>query len=128
MGRIVHFEIHAENMQRAADFYGKLFGWKFDSWGDGTYWLITTGPDDKMGINGGMAKREGPVPKEGQPMNGFVNIVDVENIDEHIKKILKAGGVLALDKMPIPGMGYSAYFKDPEGNTFGIFQEDSAAK
>ncbi|MCX6616302.1 MAG: VOC family protein, partial [Acidobacteria bacterium] len=46
MPRVVHFEIAADNMERAAEFYEQVFGWKFQKWsGPQEYWLITTGPD-----------------------------------------------------------------------------------
>ena len=39
----------------------------------------------------------------------------------------KAGGTLALPKMPVPGIGWLAYMKDTEGNIFGMIQADTAA-
>ncbi|HET7839519.1 MAG TPA: VOC family protein [Rectinemataceae bacterium] len=128
MGRIIHFEIHAADFKRATVFYGELFGWKFESWGDGSYSVITTGPDTSKGINGGMTKRTGPAPTAGQAVDGFVNIIEVPSVDEYTKKILAAGGSLSHGKETVPSMGYSAYFRDPEGNLFGIFQIDAAAK
>jgi uncharacterized protein len=128
MGRIIHFEIHASDMKKASEFYGKLFDWKFESWGDGSYSLITTGPDGPNGINGGMMKRMGPPPTEGQAVSSFVSVIEVPSVDEWTKKIQAAGGKLALPKQSIPEMGYSAYFKDPDGNLFGIFQVDPGAK
>ena len=42
MPKIVHFEIPADNTERARQFYGKLFGWIFDKApsGDLLYWMI----------------------------------------------------------------------------------------
>ena len=54
MGRVVHFEIHAENPQRAIAFYQGLFGWEITKWdGPMDYWMIRTGPKEQMGIDGG---------------------------------------------------------------------------
>ena len=44
MPRPVHFEIPAENPERAMQFYSTVFGWKFSKWeGPMDYWMITTG-------------------------------------------------------------------------------------
>ena len=62
MSRVVHFEIHAGDPERAINFYEKLFGWTFQKWeGPMPYWLVITGPDDQRGINGGLIKRQGEI-------------------------------------------------------------------
>jgi len=33
MGRVIHFEIHVNDMERAKKFYGEVFGWSFQDWG-----------------------------------------------------------------------------------------------
>jgi predicted enzyme related to lactoylglutathione lyase len=127
MSRAVHFEIHASNPQAAIDFYTGLFGWSFNKWEAGDYWLIHTGPDDKPGINGGLMPRRGPVPEAMAAMNAFVITVDVDNVDQVVAGALAAGGATALPKMPVPGIGWLAYLKDPDGNIFGVMQADTAA-
>ncbi len=129
MSRVVHFEIHAENPERAIAFYQGVFGWQFQKWaGPMDYWLITTGADTERGINGGMIRRMGPGPLEMQAVNAYVCTISVTAIDESVAKALAAGGVLALEKMPIPGIGWLAYVKDTEGNIVGIMQSDPQAK
>jgi predicted enzyme related to lactoylglutathione lyase len=128
MSRVVHFEIHAENPERAVGFYQKLFGWEITKWGGpAEYWLIKTGPDGTPGINGGLMRRHGPAPAEGQPVNAFVCTIDVTALDATLGQALAAGGTLALPKMPIPGIGWLAYVKDTEGNILGLMQPDRAA-
>lgn len=129
MQRIVHFEIHAENPQRAVKFYENVFDWHFQKWeGPQDYWLITTGPDDAPGINGGLMYRQGPAPEENQPANSFVCTVDISNVDETVKKVEANGGRIAVPKMAVPGVGWLAYFKDTEGNIVGMMQSDPEAK
>ena len=129
MSRVVHFEIHAENPERAMAFYQGVFGWKFQKWdGPMDYWLITTGSDTERGINGGMIRRRGPGPVEMQAVNAYVCTIGVTAIDESVTKALAAGAVLALPKMPIPGIGWLAYVKDTEGNILGVMQPDPQAK
>ncbi len=128
MSRVVHFEIQAADPARAVRFYTELFGWRFHEWTGGEdYWLITTGPDDRPGINGGLLRRRGPAPTEGQPVNAHVCTVDVAALDEVVARVPGAGGTVAVAKMPIPGVGWLAYLKDTEGNIFGVMQEDPTA-
>ena len=129
MARVIHFEIHAENPERAIAFYQGLFGWKFDKWaGPMDYWLIVTGPDSEKGINGGMIRRMGPPPIEMQAVNAYCCTIQIDAIDAMVANIVKAVGTIALPKMPIPGVGWLAYVKDTEGNIVGVMQPDIAAK
>ena len=127
MPRVVHFEIHAADPDRAVNFYKTLFGWEFQKWeGPMDYWLITTGPNEQPGINGGLVQRQGEI--DGQAVIAYVCTVDVENLDASVQKAVDNGGQIALPKMPIPGMGWLAYCKDTEGNIFGMMQGDPNAK
>lgn len=137
MNRVIHFEIHATDTAKMAEFYRTVFGWEIRKWDNPSidYWMVMTGPDVKKGevaaepgINGGITGRKGPAPKGGEPVSSFVCTIGVPSVDEHIKKIESAGGSLALPKMAIPGLAWLAYCKDIEGNIFGIFEEDKGAK
>jgi predicted enzyme related to lactoylglutathione lyase len=126
MPRVVHFEIHAEDLERAIRFYRGLFGWEFTKWsGPQDYWLIKTGPDGQPGINGGMVRRHGTV--DGQAVIAYVCTVDVPSVDATLQALPEKGGTVALPKMPIPGIGWLAYGKDTEGNIFGFMQRDPTA-
>lgn len=127
MPRVVHFEIHATEPERAIRFYHDLFAWQFNKWaGPGDYWLIITGPKEEPGIDGGLVRRRGAI--DGQAVLAYVCTVDVRSVDATVNTALKHGGSLALAKMAVPGVGWLAYLKDPEGNVFGIMQADPAAK
>jgi uncharacterized protein len=129
MPRVSHFEIHADNPDRAIQFYTGLFGWQFQKWdGPMPYWLVTTGPDSEPGINGGLMKRMGPPPADMQAVNAYVCTTIVPNLDASVEKALATGGTIALPKMPVPGVGWLAYVKDTEGNILGVMQRDPAAK
>ena len=122
MPRPIHFEIPVEKPQRAIDFYSHVFGWKFNKWdGPTDYWLISTGQAPEPGIDGGLLLRRDP----NQPC---VNTVGLENLDQTIETVLTKGGSMALAKMPVPGVGWLAYCKDPDGNIFGMMQNDPSAK
>jgi uncharacterized protein len=129
MPRVVHFEIHATDPDRAVAFYRAVLEWEFTKWdGPAEYWMVKTGPDDQRGINGGLVRRHGPAPGEMQAVNAFVCTVDVPAVDEYVGKATAAGGTVALPKMAIPGVGWLAYVKDPDGNILGMMQMDVTAK
>ncbi|MBB3113199.1 hypothetical protein FHS18_005302 [Paenibacillus phyllosphaerae] len=131
MGRVVHFEIHVDNMERAQKFYGEVFGWTFQDWTEYAgmpYYGAVTGDDQEMGINGALVKRQGPPPAPGQPMNGFACTMGVADYDATEAKILEQGGIVALPKYALPGMAWQGYYIDTEGNVIGIHQPDENAK
>jgi predicted enzyme related to lactoylglutathione lyase len=128
MNRPIHFEIHAENTERAIAFYTKLFGWQFSQWAGQPYWLVKTGEDGTPGINGGLLPRQGPGPTGMAAVSAYVCTTGVEDLDAMVAKAVAAGGSVAVPKMPIPTMGWLAYCKDTEGNLFGMMQMDVNAK
>jgi predicted enzyme related to lactoylglutathione lyase len=126
MSRVVHFEIHADDPQRAANFYQEVFGWQIQKWdGPAEYWLVTTGKPPEPGIDGAILQRQGPI--NGDAVIAYVCTVDVASVDDTIAKITSLGGTIALPKMPVPGIGWLAYAKDIEGNIFGVMQSDHNA-
>lgn len=127
--RITHFEIQAENVERAITFYTDVFGWEFPKWMDG-YWGVMTAPagSKEPGINGGLLKRPCPPPAPEQGTNAFVCTVQVDNFDDIAAKIEKAGGKVAMPKFAIMNMAWQGYFIDTEGNTFGLHQTDPNAR
>lgn len=132
MNRVIHFEIQADDIERAKNFYEKVLGWKVEKWMDGEggegesgmeYWGLITGPDGTPGINGGMYKR--PADKK---IYTYDCTVSVENIDQAIAAVKKNGGEIRPDektgqeKMEIPKVGWFAIATDTEGNNFSIMQ------
>jgi uncharacterized protein len=128
MSRVVHFEIQATQPQALADFYTQLLGWSISKWEGADYWLIDTGPADRPGINGGLLPRPGGGPVEGQAVNAFVCTVGVESLDDTLAKAASLGATTALPKNAVPGVGWLAYIKDPDGNILGLLQPDENAK
>ncbi len=121
MNRPVHFEIPVQEPEKAMEFYSKVFGWEFHKWeGPMEYWNITTGPLSEPGINGGLIRKF-------QPAQTCVNTIGVANLDQTVETVLTHGGVIALPKMPVPGVGWLAYCKDIDGHVFGVLQPDASA-
>lgn len=131
MSKIAHFEIQADDIDRAKKFYTAIFPeWSFEDWSKmagSTYWGITTGEKGKS-LSGGLQQRPVAAPKPEQGTNAFVITIQVENYDEMHEKILEAGGTVALPKFAFAGMAWQGYYIDTEGNTFGIHQADENAK
>ena len=117
MGRVVHFEISAEQPERAAGFYRTVFGWGIQKWeGPQDYWLVKTGDESKPGIDGGITPRSGD--------EHTVDTIDVESVDDTVSKVEASGGTVTVPKQAVPGVGWLAYFRDTEGNTVGILEAD----
>ena len=121
MPRVIHFEIGADDPNRAVQFYQKVFGWDIQKWnGPEDYWLVMTGPKEQPGIDGAIMKRVGTL--------ACVNTIDVPSVDEFAAKVTSHGGKIINPKMAIPGVGYFVNCQDSEGNVFGIIQNDPSAK
>jgi uncharacterized protein len=124
MPRVVHFELMADDPDRAVEFYKKVFEWEITKWnGPEDYWLIKTGEPESPGIDGGLMKRS-----DGKGFAPVTNTIDVNSVDEYLTSIKVNGGEVFVPKMAIPGVGWMAYCKDTEGNIFGIIQNDPEAK
>jgi predicted enzyme related to lactoylglutathione lyase len=127
MPRVVHFEIHAADPERAVNFYKMLFDWQFQKWeGPMEYWMVITGPDGQPGINGGLMRRQGEI--DGQAVIAYVCTVDVADVEASTTTAVANGGQVVVPKMPIPGVGWLVYCKDTEGNIFGMMQADTNAQ
>lgn len=127
----IHFEIQVDDIERAKAFYAAAFGWTFQDFGQMTgspYWGITAGAEGEPGINGGLMQRQGAAPATGSGTNAYVCTMGVADYDDTERKILAAGGQVALPKMALTGMAWQGYYLDTEGNTFGIHQPDPDAK
>lgn len=122
MWRVNHFDVSADDPERAMRFYGEVFGWKFEKWEcPFDYWLVMTGDPAEPGIDGGIAKRQNPDAH-------IMNFIDVPSVEESVEKIISRGGRILQEKQTIPGVGYTAIFQDTERNMFGIIQMDLNAR
>ncbi len=119
MARVVHFEIHADDPDRAERFYSEVFGWTITRWkGPLDYRLVSTG-EGAPGIDGAIMARSEP---GGAGVGGYVCTITVDDIGATERQVLAAGGQRVRDRQAIPGIGLHAYFRDTEGNIFGALQ------
>jgi predicted enzyme related to lactoylglutathione lyase len=122
MPTIVHFDVPAEDIERAKKFYSALLGWKFESFPEMQYNLITTtNLDGTPGVGGGMGKRM-------DPSQRMMNYFGVSSIDTAMKQVKSLGGSILSKKMAVPQMGYLVNCIDTEGNMFGLWEEDTKAR
>jgi hypothetical protein len=126
MKKVVHFEIPADDLERAKKFYS-IFDWQLSDWpmGDGSVYVGATTvaideqtymPKEPGAINGGIVKRDAYIKTPQVTIN-------VPSVDEYIEKVKTAGGKVVKDKQEIQGMGYFAYVNDTEGNLLGLWED-----
>jgi predicted enzyme related to lactoylglutathione lyase len=123
---IHHFSINADDVQRAQQFYAKVFGWKFEPWGPPGFFMIQTGTEKEPGIQGSLQGRRELV--KGQRMAGFECTVSVEDVDAIAKAVEANGGKVIMPKVTIPTVGRLIFFQDTEGNVAGAMHYDADAK
>ena len=121
-GKVVHFEIPADDPERAQAFYREAFGWQIDSMPEFQYAMVRTTATDERGmptepgaINGGMLRRQDPVTSP-------VITIAVDDIDGSLAQIEKLGGKTVQARQAVGEMGFAAYFTDPDGNLMGLWQ------
>jgi predicted enzyme related to lactoylglutathione lyase len=123
MRSVVHFEIPADDVARAKEFYRSVFDWQLQDMPEMDYTVVRTTDVDEAtqmptspgAINGGLVRR-------GQDTPTPVLTIDVESIDQALEQVEAAGGRVVRERTEIPGMGAYAYFTDPEGNTLGLWE------
>jgi hypothetical protein len=120
--KVVHFEIPADDLDRARAFYGEAFGWAINSIPELDYSTVETTPTDDTNmptesgaINGGMMRRQAPI-------TGPVLTIGVADVDASLRRIEELGGKVAIPKQAVADMGFTAYFSDPEGNLVGLWE------
>jgi predicted enzyme related to lactoylglutathione lyase len=119
---VCHFEIPAEDLAAAKEFYSKLFGWEVVeafSQEAPEYMLVRTS-EQQGALGGALFKR-------GEDGRGVTLYVMVESVDDAAAKLEELGGAVLVPKAPVPGMGWTVLARDPQGNPIGLFQEDKEA-
>jgi len=121
-GRVSHFEIPADDVSRAQNFYREAFGWGMNPVPEMNYTLVFTVPTDDNGqptepggINGGLMARQ-------EPQRNPVLTIEVDDISQALERVESLGGKVVADKMTVGDMGFAAYFTDTEGNVMGLWE------
>jgi len=111
---VVHFAIHADDVERARRFYEAVFGWRFEAGGPPGFYNVLTGTDDQPGILGALHERDEPL--AGSGTRGFTCTVAVDDLDDTRKRVVANGGTITYEQIEIPTVGTLTQFLDTEGN------------
>lgn len=121
-GRVVHFEIPFEDKDRAKRFYRDVFHWQVEEMPELDYVGVQTGPTGEDGmasepgyIGGGMTAKTGN-------STATVVVLDSRDIDADLARVESHGGQVLEPRAPVGDMGFAAYFRDPEGNVVGLWE------
>jgi predicted enzyme related to lactoylglutathione lyase len=110
-------DLSTPDADESSSFYGELLGWEAKEAGDpdetGGYRLFVK--EDKQ-VAGLM-----PIQQEGQPpsWNTYISVSDADEIADKVKD---AGGEVIVEPMDVMDLGRMAFFADPTGAAFGVWQ------
>ena len=119
---VVHFAIHADDVERARRFYESVFGWRFEAWGPPGFYNVDTGSAEHPGIHGALHARDEPL--TGTGFRGFTCTIAVDDLGEIRDRVVENGGSVHHDEMVIPTVGRHMQFVDTEGNEFAAMVYD----
>ena len=124
MNSVVHFEVAADDPQRAKKFYGSVFDWQFNEMGGeyGNYIMAITAPTDKNGMNKTPATINGGIMKKDKTAKQTIITVAVKNLNQALNKVKKSGGKVISETVEIPNVGMYARIEDTEGNVVSLME------
>lgn len=111
---IAHFDVPADDVERARRFYERVFGWRFEAFGPPDFYLIHTGSAQDPGIHGSVSQRPEPAGKGARV--GFGCTISVDDLAAIRAAIVANGGRIVLEEYEIVGVGRLIRFEDTEGN------------
>lgn len=111
---ISHFDIQADDVERARHFYERVFGWRFEAFGPPDFYMVFTGEEGEPGIHGSVSKREEPL--RGGGRSAWECTLAVDDLAKTRAAIVEHGGTISMDEYEIVGVGRMIKFRDPEGN------------
>jgi predicted enzyme related to lactoylglutathione lyase len=126
---LVHFAIHADDLERARRFYSSVFGWQFHGYGGtdlSSFCKIKNAQGEEPGPIGAMQHRSFSMLQ--QPVLGFECSIEVDDMDATAEAVQASGGKIVMPKTAIPGVGWVVKFRDTEGNLVCAIRFDSGAK
>jgi len=112
-GDITHIDIPADDIQRASEFYGRVFGWSINEVPGYEGYPMWQAPNGISG--GGIAQRQGQLTYPR-------SYVEVDSIDETLNAVTEAGGRVLMPKTPISDTSWYAVLEDTEGNQIGLYE------
>ena len=124
--KLSHFAIHIDDIDRAKNFYDKVFDWGFNSYGTTDFLQIKEDKSEDAEVMGALQSRNySSVPDK---IIGFECTISVEDVDDIIERVKKGGGQILLPKTAVPTVGWLAKVLDTEGNLLCAMQYDKEAR
>ncbi|MCB2186371.1 MAG: VOC family protein [Deltaproteobacteria bacterium] len=110
-----YLELTTADLEQAKQFYGQLFDWKLSQMPglNLPYAMVDPGREPF----GGMMKS--PLPEIPNAWTIYVEVADVAQACQQVREL---GGKLLVEKREVPGYGFFAIAQDPQGATFGLWE------
>ncbi len=109
---VLQWQIVTPYPDRAASFYGGLFGWEINQNNQLNYRMVDTGSE--QGINGGIW----PAPPEAP---SFVQLfIQVGDVKAFVEKAAGLGARVLIPPQALPDGDVLAILQDPQGMSFGL--------
>lgn len=108
--QIDYIELPVLNMAGTKQFYGTVFGWKFEDYG----------PDYSSFFDGRLAG--GFTTERPAPAQGLLLVIYASDLPVTQQKIKAAGGAIVKDTFAFPG-GRRFHFADPNGNELAVWSD-----
>jgi predicted enzyme related to lactoylglutathione lyase len=116
-----HIDVLSGDAARAQKFYGDVFGWQFQDYGEGMgYTGVKTSEDGIESGIGGLAQSVGARPPAP---SGVVAYILAPDMDATLAAIEAAGGTVEIPRTDVFGFGEFAHFRDPDGNLIGLWRD-----
>ena len=112
-GKICYIEIPAVDVQRSAEFYAKVFGWRLRQRGDGH----TAFDDSTREVSGAWVVGR---PPSAEP--GLLVYIMVDSVAATVDAAVAAGCAI-VQPIGVDAPEMTARFRDPGGNVIGLYQE-----
>ena len=130
MNSVVHFEVTADDPQRAKKFYGSVFDWSFVESGAefGNYIICHTTETDKEGMPQRKGAINGGIMKKDKTAKNTILTVGVESLKDTLDKVNSNGGKVISETVEVPGVGLYARVEDTEGNVVSLMQPNQEYK
>ncbi|WP_225753384.1 VOC family protein [Actinotalea sp. Marseille-Q4924] len=115
MAHVEHFEIPADDVERARQFYERVLGFRYERWDDDMGMIL---PPSERGIGGDIHKRSG--------LDHPTVVFTVDDIEQTVALAVEHGGEQVGEIQPLGEKDRWVYVRDSEGNTVGLFDHGGA--
>lgn len=122
MDKVEHFEIPADDIERALKFYKNVFKWELNPVPGAKYTRLLTIKVDQKTVTPRGFEVNGAIIKRSKDIVTPVVTISVADMEDSLKRIEEEGGRILIGRTEFGAAGYTAYFKDTEGNVMGLWQ------